>query len=79
LTVSDTEVGWLKPPKLAVTVMGPNVPTAAFAMLKVAWALPFAGTETELGIVHMAPVGQPELTPRLTLPENPFTDETVTV
>lgn len=46
----------------------------------VAGALPFAGTEIGDGeAVQVAPVGQPLLTERETLPASPFTEVTVTV
>ena len=81
LTVSDTDVAWVTVvPKLAVIVIGPYVPTRAFAIFKVDCTLPFAGTETDVGeTVHVAFVGQPEVTLRVTLPENPLTEDMATV
>jgi hypothetical protein len=74
---------WLKvPPKVAVIVIEPYVAAGVvlvFVMDKLVCALPLAETETGVATLHVAFVGQPEVTVRATLPEKPFTDDTVTV
>jgi len=74
---------WLKvPPKLAVTVIEPYVPTGVvpvFVIDKVVCTLLLAETETGVATLHVAFIGQPEVTARATLPAKPFMDDRVTV